>query len=869
VELWNYGTLEPFFLVMITLTINDREISLERPMTVLDAARQSGIKIPTLCNHELLKPYGGCRLCVVEVERMPKLQNACTLIAAEGMVVKTESDVISHVRRGILEFLLINHPLDCPYCDKAGECELQDLVNKYGPTVGRYKEEKRKVPESRKDQILARNMERCVVCTRCVRMCRDVQGASAIDMVGRGGRTRMEPFSAASFNCEYCGNCLTVCPVGAILSRLYIHSFRPWQVDKEVETVCSYCGVGCSLVVQVRDDVIKRVIPRPGLGVNKGLLCARGRFGYEYIGSPERIAHPLIRINGELKESTWSEALQYVAEKLTEVKKKKGGSAIAGIASPRCSNEDNYIFQKFMRMACGSNNIDSIARTGFAAAQKYFEDLLGQGITANLIEGINNSEAVFVLGGDPTAINPILGLSIREAARRGAKVVVLGNAQGLDRYHALQIVPPLFKEAEVLEKLLAGIFKKRGVRGEKLDVDKEIRELSETYAGGSLGDELEECRDILLESTSTSVVFGMDLVQRTDGHRSMFAVAGLTYLLEARLYLLSERPNDQGLIDAGCVPEMLPGGRPLGVSDFKRKYEQAWGGPIPDQDGLTLLDMINGISQGTVKALYVMGENPLFNLPGSAEIRDALMSLELLVVQDIFLTETAETADVVLPALGWTERTGSYTNLERRIQMQNKAVESKSGMEDWKIISEISTKMGFNMEYAVVEDIMREIAHISPLYRELSYREIREGSCVWPYHGEPLRGEIGEIATVRNGGGEYRADCYLVLERPLFHSGTLSRRSPALMKICPEPALKISPASAEKLGLADGDEVEFSTLFGRGRAPLSIDESLRDNRVLLSNHFAGKGVFRYIAYKLDPLTRAPGTEGWEVTIQKG
>jgi NADH dehydrogenase/NADH:ubiquinone oxidoreductase subunit G len=225
---------------MITLTINEKEITLENPMTVLEAARQADIKIPTLCYHEALKPYGGCRLCVVEVERMPRLQTSCTLMAADGMVVTTESEEISKTRRGILEFLLINHPLDCPYCDKAGECELQDLVNKYGPTVGRYKEEKRKVPESHRDQILARNMERCIVCTRCVRMCGDVQGASAIAIIERGNRSRMEPFSSASFNCEYCGNCLTVCPVGAILSRLYIHSFRPWQIDREVETVCSY-----------------------------------------------------------------------------------------------------------------------------------------------------------------------------------------------------------------------------------------------------------------------------------------------------------------------------------------------------------------------------------------------------------------------------------------------------------------------------------------------------------------------------------------------------------------------------------------------------------------------------------------------------
>lgn len=853
---------------MITLTINDKEIRIDKPMSVLEAARQAGIKIPTLCYHESLKPYGGCRLCVVEVERMPRLQTACTMLAAEGMVVKTESEEISKVRRGILEFLLINHPLDCPYCDKAGECEIQDLVNKYGPTVGRYKEEKRKVPESHKDQILARNMERCVVCTRCVRMCNDVQGASAISIMGRGDHSRMEPFSSASFNCEYCGNCLTVCPVGALLSRLYIHSFRPWQVDKEVETICSYCGVGCSLVVQVRDDSIKRVIPKLGLGVNKGLLCSRGRFGYEYIGSQERISTPLVRKNGKLEQSTWSEALDHVADKLGSIKNANGGQSIAGIASPRCSNEDNYVFQKFMRMSCGTNNIDSVSRKGFAAAQKYFEDLLGQGITGNIIDGLKHSETILVVGGDPTTVNPVLGLSIRAAARDGANIIVIGNAKGLDKFRTVQIVPPVYKEAEVLEAVLVEVFKAKGVRSEKPFVDKEIRTLMDRVPEKMDLPGYEELRKALLESASTSIVLGMDIVQRTDGHRALFALTGLTYLLEARLYLLSERPNEQGLIDAGCVPDMLPGGRPINISDFRGKYEAAWKGSLPDDDGLTIMEMMEAARDRKIKALYVMGENPVFNLPDGPYIKEALEALEFLVVQDIFLTETAEMADVVFPALGWTEKTGSYTNLERRIQLQKKAVESKSGMEDWKIISELSTKMGYAMNYSSAEDVMREMARVSPLYSELSYGEIGEGDSLWPYHGEPLRGEINEVPELVDIPGDYSADLYLALEKPLFHSGTLSRKSQALMKIYPEPTLKISTAAAERLGLKEGDKVRFSTSNGSSEAPVAIDDSIKDNRVYFSNNFNGTGVYGLLKFNIDPVTRAPGIEGCEVKIAK-
>ncbi|MBI4697687.1 MAG: molybdopterin-dependent oxidoreductase [Nitrospirae bacterium] len=820
---------------MITITINGKEVHLDKQMTVLEAAKTAGIKIPTLCHHDLLKPYGGCRLCVVEVERMPKLQNSCTLIAADGMVIKTESDVISKVRREILELLLINHPLDCPYCDKAGECELQDLVDKYGPTVSRYKEEKRQVPESHADQIFTRHMGRCVVCTRCVRMCENVQGASAISIVGRGNHSRMEPFSPTSFNCEYCGNCLTVCPVGAILSRLYIHSFRPWQVDKEIETICPYCGVGCSLFVQVRDNSIKRVIPRLGKGLNKGLLCSRGRFGYEFIESNERLKNPLIRKNGKLEQGTWDDALHLIANKLTEIKKAHGGKAIAGMASPRCTNEDNYVFQKFMRMACRTNNIDSISRTGFAAAQNYIEDLLGQGVTSNMISGL--------------------------------KVIVIGNAKGLERFKTLAVVPPVFKEADTLELLLTNIYKAKGVRGEKAAVDKMVREMIEKPAGIEIK-EMDELVKMLLEGNSISIVLGMDLVQRSDGHRSLFAIAALTYLLEARLFLLSEKPNEQGLIDMGCVPDMLPGGRPLDIGDFKHKFESAWKGSIPEDSGLTLLEMIEGMNNKNIKALYIMGENPAFNLPNGSHIKDALKSLDFLVVQDIFLTETAELADVVLPALGWAEKEGTYTNLERRVQLLKKAMHSSTVMEDWKILADVSSMMGYDMDYASSEKIMEEIAKVSPLYRDLTYKEISSGDCLWPYHGEPLRGELHKVPITAGLTRDYKADLYLSPEKPLFHSGTLSRRSAALRKICPEPALKISAPHAGKLGLKEGDRVEVSTAQGSINVSISIDDSIKDNRVLLGNNFEGRGVYNLLSYKIDAITKAPGIEGCEVKIER-
>ena len=314
---------------------------------------------------------------------------------------------------------------------------------------------------------------------------------------------------------------------------------------------------------------------------------------------------------------------------------------------------------------------------------------------------------------------------------------------------------------------------------------------------------------------------------------------------------------------------MLPGGRPIDIQDFKSKYQEEWGGDIPAPDGMTLFEMMDAARNVTLKALYVMGENPVFNLPGGTDIKEALKSLEFLVVQDIFLTETAQLADVVLPALGWTEKTGTFTNLERRIQLQRKAVNSVNGMEDWKIIADISSKMGYKMGYSEVEDIMDEIARVSPLYRDLSYREISKGKCLWPYHGEPLRGEICEVSAGNGAGVDYNADYYITLDRLLFHSGTVSRKSPALMKICPEPTLKIGSETARKVGVSEGDIVKFSTSTGSFKSPVSIDESIYDNRVLLSNNFEGKGLFSLLKYRLDPVTSAPGIEGCEVKIEKG
>lgn len=855
---------------MINIVINGISIQLEKPVTVLEAAKMNGIHIPHFCHHPLLELWGGCRMCLVEIEKVPRLQTSCTLYVTEGMKIRTESEAISAARKAVLEFLLINHPLDCPVCDKAGECKLQDYTMKYGPTAGRFTEGKRKHAESLQDPLIVRNTERCILCTRCVRMCDGVQGASALAVTGRGGHSVMQPYSDGKYDCEYCGNCLTVCPVGAVMSRLHRYSFRQWQVEKSVQTVCSFCGVGCTMLVQVRGEEIKRVMPVVGLGLNRGLLCSRGRFGYEYVESGERLRTPLVKKNGRLLPVSWEEALDTAAQRLSEAKERHGGPSVAAVASARCTNEENYLLQKLMRAGCGSNNIDSAARMGFSGAQRLIEGILGEGSTANPISGIANSDAVLVVGGDPSSVNPVLGIEIRGVFRKGAKVLALGHMPGLSRHSSISAAPAPRSEGVLAGALVSGVMALKGLPGENQDIEERLRSLklpSPDEAGGASGVAMTALGNIietLKGASAVSIVIGRDVMNDPECIRNL---ALLAYLLKARVHLMSERPNEQGLLDVGSTPDMLPGGRPVEVEGIRRRCEEAWGAMIPAKPGLTLMEMIDAAWEGSLKAMYVMGENPAFNFPDSGRVKEALGKLDLLIVQDIFMTETAEMADIVFPALGWTEKEGTYTNLERRIQLLRKAVR-KDGLEDWRILSEIGRKMGLGMNYESAEDIMKEIGSVSPVHSGLTYEDIGKGDCLWPYKGRPLTKDFSFPETGSSGTNGSKGGLYIVVEKPLFHSGTLSRRSPALNSIYPEALIGMSAETARALSLNEGDSVRLSTGKGSVSLKAKIDADAPGGALLVTNNFRGKGAMGLFGYKTESLTKAPLLEAVDIRVQK-
>lgn len=766
---------------MIKVTINEKTIFLSEPVTVLEAAKRAGIKIPTLCALEGLTPWGGCRLCLVEIEKIPRLQTACTTMVTDGMVVKTETEEVIKARKAVLEFLLINHPLECPVCDKAGECELQDAVLKYGPSEGRFKEGKRKTPEIIEDPLIVRNMKRCILCTRCIRTCHELQGADALSVINRGDRSVVEPFSGKRFDCEYCGNCLSACPVGSLISRLHLHQYRPWMVETQ-EGICGFCGVGCRILIQKRGKSIIRFWSTLGMDgyikePNNGLTCALGRFGYDFIDAPERLRSPFIRAGESRYTLDYKEAISRAASSLMEIRKRYGPSSIGALAGGRLSNEDAYLFGKLIR-GLGSNNIDSTARLGYIQIEQFFEELMGPGATANRLQGIVKSDAVIVAGGDPIQLAPVLGIHIRQAFLKGSEVITIGDCPGLKRHSTVSI-----KEEE-LGSLVNGLLKKSG---KDISCGTSAGELMKKIIDGltikeiAVDQRINALSEGLSKKDLVSIVIGKGIFEKEDGLKKLMLLGIAALLLDAKIYLMQELPNEQGLIEMGLLPDMLPGARDISIGIWRRHVEEIWGFSISEKKGYNLYEIIEEIEKGNIKALYIAGFDPLTELPDKDRLRDTLKKLELLIVQYPFFTETLELGHIGIPVSAWPERAGSFTNLERRIQFFREAVSPEGLLADWQVFKEIGELLGISMPYNSLSELWREISAVSGLHKSLSPEELEKG-LLWPYKGEPLR-EGRPVIEEWLKDLKSRKGVKIRVEKSPLLSATISRYSKALSLI--------------------------------------------------------------------------------------
>ncbi len=690
----------------ISVTIDGKKVEVPQDSTILDAANAAGARVPTLCQDNKLHPYGACRICLVEVEGSRKLMASCAERAREGMVVRTTSPALIEARKMVLELLLIRHPLECPSCDKAGECKLQDLVHEYGLGPSRFDAVKEYLPPSDESAIVERNLSRCILCGKCARICEEQNAVGEWAFTRRGMRSRISTDFDRPLDCEFCGECVEICPVGALTTKQFKYKARCWNLTG-TQSVCNYCGCGCTLKYETRDGKILRAAP-----ANANYLCVKGRFGWDAMHHEERLTTPKMRVDGELTDCTWEEALSVVATNLKVIKNKKGVESIGGLGSVRTTNEDGYVFQKFLRSVVGTNNVDMLARLKVPKG-------LDTAFFSGELPRMGEHEAILALDKNVGEINPLTGIEIIRAVGRKSSKLVLVN-DGYNKFNKIAAVTIPSGAEQAVDGLIAA--------------------LSSTKSGN----EIQKAAEILKSAKSVAVIVPSRLTDKEFG--KIKELAGL--LKNVTYYPIVPRSNFQGSLDMGVIAEYLPG------------YRKA------EKPGMNAVEMINGAKSGKIASLYIMGDDPVGSDP---KLKENLQKLEFLVVQDIFMSETAKIAHVVLPAASSAEKTGTFTNLERRLQQLDKAEEPLGeSRPDWEIIRDLAKKMGGSFAYASSRDIMKEIRSEVPLYAELSI-----GAC-WQREKSPLAGADVDLSL---SSASIMKQEVITSDRLLFSSGVSITRS--------------------------------------------------------------------------------------------
>ncbi len=881
----------------VTLTIDGVSVTVPKGTLIVEAAKQVGQEIPVFCYHAKMDPVGMCRMCLVEVGTpvinratgqpeqdatgqpvvrfFPKPMTACSTPVSEGMVVKVNSEAALDDRKAVLEFLLTSHPLDCPICDKGGECPLQDLTVRHGPGNSRFEaEEKQHFPKKYPlGDLIVLDMERCIICTRCVRFQEEIAFDPVLAVENRGRKAHIVSYTTPPFDSHYSGNTADICPVGALTTRDFRFGARSWELTN-VPSLCNHCAVGCNTVLSTRTGQIKRVMPRQNEAVNEIWLCDKGRFGHHFNGSPNRLTQPLIRKNGQLPPAPWSEALALIGQKFGAIKAAAGAEALGGIAGARLSNEDLYIFQKLFREVIGTPNIDH--RVGLCAA---LEDTtaatVGVGVGTDLSR-LGKGAAILVIGADLDEEAPVLYLRVAgAAAKRGAQLINAGGRQTkLDaqaqtslRYRygtAAQLVWGLV--ASVLaQNLAASDFIAAKTTGlAQLQAAAKAIDLSETAKiTGIAAAEINAVAKTFAEAKNGVIIFGLEAGNDPAMQAGLEALALLTgHAGQADNGVIAVLPhaNSRGAADMGVVPDRLPG------------YV-----PLDGQAGLSARQMLSG--QSGLKAMLIAGADPAAE---SDQWKAALAGLDFLVVQELFLTETAQLAEVVLPARGVAERDGSFTNLERRVQTFDAAVPAPvQAWADWLILCAIAGELGAEWGFASADGVMAEITAQVPLYAGMDFKnltasvslerktshyiyegmsftaDVREG-VQWPSLAEQA-GATVPLRYLEPAAAPAVAGLTLVAPRVLYDGGRLLAESEVVRAHLEPPVIRLSRADAKALGVAAGDSV---TVAGDGTAvtlPVQIERTLAAGVALIPRNLAGKPAEKLIG---------PGGLYTTVTVEK-
>jgi len=823
---------------MVTLTIDGRDVTVPKGSTILEAARQLGITIPTLCWLEKVSPTGACRVCAVEIEGVDRTMTACNTPVKAGIKVTTQSERLIEIRRKIMELMLVNHPLDCPVCDAAGECDLQNATygleaNKpgYSANLERHK--------IRYDwPLIESDPNRCILCEKCVKVDHEVVGCDAIRVVNHGDNTIIDTIDGKPLNCEFCGNCVGVCPTGTLISKPFKFRGRPWTFSV-TKSVCGFCSTGCQIEYHSRNNRVERVTSDDST-YNSGNICINGRFGYAYLNSAQRLTVPMVNQS----KTDWNKAMEFATAKLKEIVAASGSDAVAGIGSPRVTNEESYLFQKLLREGLGSGNIDSEARLGFAQAKLALWNRLGSAGAGSAIDRLDKAQAVLVLGCDLNAESTGMEYRVIKAATKNDAKLVLANLRDVKlkkfanshlKYRPgaeLALVIGLMKAI-----VAAGLESKEFIASRTSGSDALLASLASlnladlATAAGVTEAALTDAARLLGGKADVAVVFGADVIRGANAAATVEAIASLSLLLglpagaQGGLFPVEQKNNIQGMLDMGVSPDFLPG------------YKAA------AKPGKDLWQIIDGIEKGSIKALYVLGCNPLVSFPENARIRAALAKLDLLIVQDILASDLTAMAHVVFPGAAAAEKNGSFTTPDNRVQCLTRAVTPPGeSREDWDIIGELLSRLTGIQHARKVSEVTIELKEATGFYG--GNCNMAEGRCSGLVKNLPAPPDRFTFAPLPAVSGSAVTDSQYPLFMTIgaigFHNGTMSTASENNLSVSAAGYLEIAAEDAARLGIADGATVRVTSAAGSTTAAAKVSGKLQPGLLFAPHHFSGQ-----------------------------
>jgi formate dehydrogenase major subunit len=922
---------------LIQLTIDGRAVSARAGQTIWEAARDAGIDVPVLCHEPRMTPVGVCRMCVVDVGGRV-LAASCVRACEQGMQVSTKSPKVEAQRAMLTRLLLADHPTPCAKEQTTADCDLEALGRRYHITDpqlprgnGRHTDHS--------SHVISVDHQACILCDRCVRGCDELQSNEVITRSGKGyGATIAFDLNLpmGSSTCVSCGECAAVCPTGALTHKPLATALKPRAQLQQVDSTCPYCGVGCALTLWVDRDVNKvALVDGRKEGHNLGRLCVKGRYGFDYASHPQRLSKPLIRrpefypkgalsrdVKGEhdlgkkhrpgavvdyaevmpaFREATWDEALDLIATRFQSIKAQHGPQALAGFGSAKCSNEEAYLFQKLIRAVFGTNNVDHCTRLCHASSVAALLETIGSGAVTNVFHDVKRADVALLIGTNTTVNHPVAATFLKAAAKGGTKLVVVDPRRPDVADHAWKY---LRQRPSTDVALLNGMI--NVIIAEKLYDPKFVAErttgfedLSQSIARytpevtaqitGVPADDIRLVARTFAKAKAAIVFWGMGISQHTHGTDNARALIALCLLCGhvgrpgTGLHPLRGQNNVQGASDAGLIPMMYPDYAPVKDPEHRARFEKAWGVPLDPKPGLTVVEIMRAALNHEVRGMYMMGENPFMSDPNINKVRKALASLDFLVSQEIFLTETAEFADVILPATSFFEKTGTYTNTDRRVQIGHAALRPPGEARlDWEIVCEIARRMGYDqMQYASIEEVFEELASLSPSLDGLHYDNLGGPGRLWPLdqeilfdHDFPSKDGKGKLVPTTFAPAAELPDAdypmVLITGRVLehWHTGSMTRRAQALDALEPEPFIELNPTDATHFGIAEGDFVRARSRRGEIMVRARLSTASAAGSCFMPFHFREAAANVLTIDELDPYGKIPEFKFCAIHIER-